>query len=87
LFVSSGDKELQLNTPNACVLAQLPVTLFDLLFGIFILGHTVYVTQIGVEFLAEAKLPSLCLTSQVLLRGRGRNPKQKLSPDIKKIIL
>jgi len=48
------------------------------------LGHPVYVIQIGAEFLAEAKLPSLCLTSQVLPRGRGRKPKEKLSPDRKK---
>ena len=53
-YVSSEGKELELNTSNVCVLALFPVTLLDLLFGIFILGHPVYVTQTGVQFLAEA---------------------------------
>jgi uncharacterized membrane protein len=52
--VSSEGKELELNTSNAFDLAQSPVKLFDLLGGIFILGQSVYVTQIGVQFIAEA---------------------------------
>jgi hypothetical protein len=62
----------------------LAVNLFDLLLGKLILGHPVYVTQIGVEFLAEAKLPALCLTAQLLPGRRGRKPEDKLSPGIKK---
>jgi hypothetical protein len=66
------------------VLVQLTVTLFDHLLGVFILVNPVYVAQIGVEFLVEAKLPSLSFTAQVIPGRRGRKPEDKLSPDIKK---